>query len=240
MSKQVEYRGDREMRGYDFVAPTSPQTTQADASSSGRPPGASALDNTSDNSGEGNFATEMLRGLITREIPKLRQLAWKLVRDNDHADDLVQDTVIRVLVYGHTWEGGTNFGAWARAVMRNMFYTQCGQRARESQTFVEDETWDKGASASQDDQVICGELATAIDQLPHPQRTSIKLSAYEGLNADEIATKMGISPNAVRCHLLRARKNLRESFSIANARTTEGRVVRIVREADWRKIPREA
>lgn len=151
-----------------------------------------------------------LASLIARELPKLKRLAWMLVRDDDHANDLVQDTVVRVLTYAHSWQPGTNFGAWIKTIMRNQFYTECAQRSREAKSVVQqDETHDEPVAAIQDDRLACDEISKAIEKLPRNQRVALTLAAFEGLNSEEIAARMNISPNAARCHLVRARKQLR-------------------------------
>ena len=155
-------------------------------------------------------SNDSLGGMIARELPKLKRLAWMLVRDDDHANDLVQDTVVRVLTYAHSWQPGTNFGAWIKTIMRNQFYTECAQRSRESKSVIQqDETHDEPVAAVQDERLACGELSKAIEKLPRNQRVAIKLAAFEGLTSEEIAERMGITPNAARCHLMRARKQLR-------------------------------
>jgi DNA-directed RNA polymerase specialized sigma24 family protein len=39
---------------------------------------------------------------------------------------------------------------------------------------------------------------------------AMSLAAFDGLSSKEIAVRMKISPNAVRCHLMRGRKRLRD------------------------------
>lgn len=155
-------------------------------------------------------SNDSLASMISRELPKLKRLAWMLVRDDDHANDLVQDTVVRVLTYAHSWQPGTNFGAWIKTIMRNQFYTECTQRGREAKTVVpQDETHDEPIAAIQDDRLACDEMRKAIDKLPRNQRVALTLAAFEGLTSEEIAARMSISPNAARCHLMRGRKQLR-------------------------------
>jgi RNA polymerase sigma-70 factor (ECF subfamily) len=156
-------------------------------------------------------SNDSMGSLIARELPKLKRLAWILVRDDDHANDLVQDTVVRVLTYAHSWQSGTNFGAWIRTVMRNQFYTECAQRSRGSKVIVQEETetLDAQVAAHQDDHLACEEMSKAIKQLPPNQRVALTLAAFEGLTSDEIAVRMKITPNAVRCHLKRGRQQLR-------------------------------
>ena len=156
-------------------------------------------------------SNDSLSSLIARELPKLKRLAWVLVRDDDHANDLVQDTVVRVLTYAHSWQPGTNFGAWIKTIMRNQFYTGCAQKSRESKTVIpQDETHDEPIAAIQDDRLACEELRQAIDKLPRNQRVALTLAAFDGLSSEEIAARMDITPNAARCHLMRARKQLRQ------------------------------
>ena len=45
-------------------------------------------------------SNDSMSGMIARELPKLKRLAWMLVRDDDHANDLVQNTVVRT--YAHS------------------------------------------------------------------------------------------------------------------------------------------
>jgi len=60
------------------------------------------------------------------------------------------------------------------------------------------------------DKIACREIHFGIGKLSKPQRTTMLLAVFEEMNSDEIATRMGISANAVRCHLTRARKELRK------------------------------
>src|SRR6185437_9016765 len=126
-------------------------------------------------------SNDSLGSLIARELPKLKRLAWLLVRDDDHANDLVQDTVVRVLTYAHSWQPGTNFGAWIKTIMRNQFYTECAQKGREAKSVVQqDETHDEPIAAIQDDRLACEEMRRAIEKLPRNQRVAITLAAFEG------------------------------------------------------------
>jgi RNA polymerase sigma-70 factor, ECF subfamily len=155
-------------------------------------------------------SNDSLGSLIAHELPKLKRFAWMLVRDDDHANDLVQDTVVRVLTYAHSWQPGTNFSAWIKTIMRNQFYTECAQRSREAKSVVQqDETHDAPIAAIQDDKLACDEIGKAVDKLPRNQRVALTLAAFDGLSSEEIAARMNISPNAARCHLMRARKQLR-------------------------------
>jgi RNA polymerase sigma-70 factor (ECF subfamily) len=94
--------------------------------------------------------------------------------------------------------------------MRNILYTECGRRAREARAFTLDRPPIEAAAPTQIDRITCNELTAAIRRLPRNQRIAITLAVLEDLSSEEIAARMQISPNAVRSHLLRGRKQLRD------------------------------
>lgn len=159
--------------------------------------------------GEDDVEKASFAGLIQNELPKLQNYARMLMRDEEHASDLVQDTIVRVLTYADQWQPGTNFGAWVKTIMRNYFYTECVRRTREAKVCIQDADADQSTDAAQDERLACKELTDAIRLLPRNQRTAVTLAGLHGLRSEEIAARMQISPNAVRCHLTRARKTLR-------------------------------
>src|SRR5262245_33261026 len=64
---------------------------------------------------------EALRNQIVASIPNLRGFAVALSGNIDHADDLVQDTLLRALANIHSFEPGTNLHAWLFTILRNQF-----------------------------------------------------------------------------------------------------------------------
>ena len=158
-------------------------------------------------------SADSISALIEKEMTKMRRFAWMLVRDNDHADDLVQDTIVRILTYSDRWQPGTNFSAWVKAIMRNILYTECGRRTREATALLLNPSPGEAIAPEQDDRLARKELTAAIGRLPRNQRIAVSLAAFGGWSSDEIASRMHISSNAVRCHLLRARRQLRDMAS---------------------------
>src|SRR6516162_7660667 len=75
-----------------------------------------------------------IRQLIGAQIPRLRRYARALLRDNDRADDLVQDTILRALEKDHLYERGTNLRAWLFAVMHNQYVNSVRRAMRQGQT----------------------------------------------------------------------------------------------------------
>ena len=61
----------------------------------------------------------------------LRAFALSLVGDQDRADDLVHDTLVRALQNSDRFEPGTNLQASVFTLMRNLFYSEYHRRRRE-------------------------------------------------------------------------------------------------------------
>jgi RNA polymerase sigma factor (sigma-70 family) len=64
------------------------------------------------------------------------------------------------------------------------------------------------------------ELHTALEQLPQSDREILRLWAWEGLEPGEIATALGLTPNAASIRLHRAKKKLGENLE--HARKIDG------------------
>ena len=153
---------------------------------------------------------EMGRRLAT-EIPFLRRMVRRWHRDAADAEDLVQDTIMRALASAHQWQPGSSLHAWLLPIMRNQFLaTQArSQRARVAAEMIEFES--RGAGADADVRLTLRDVERAFHRLPEKQRAALLLAGIEGKSYSEAATTMGTTPDAVRCHLSRARDRLRSA-----------------------------
>jgi RNA polymerase sigma-70 factor, ECF subfamily len=79
--------------------------------------------------------------LLEKEIPRLRRYAFALTRDMSHADDLVQDTLVRAIAKQRSWECGTNLRAWLFTIMHNPNVNVVRRSVREGFAVEVDETW---------------------------------------------------------------------------------------------------
>lgn len=66
------------------------------------------------------------------------------------------------------------------------------------------------------------DVDAALAALDDDQREILRLSAWEGLGASEIAVVLGISPNAASIRLHRARKELADAFEARKKSSVEG------------------
>jgi RNA polymerase sigma-70 factor (ECF subfamily) len=147
---------------------------------------------------------------IEAEIPFLRRTVRRWHREAADADDLVQDTLLRALANAHLWEPGSNLRAWLATIMRNQFLAN-GSRARRSKQALEMLDTGETTSANVEARLTLRDVERALQRLPNKQRSAVFLAGVEGKSYGEAAVVMGMTADAVRCHLARARDRLRTS-----------------------------
>jgi RNA polymerase sigma-70 factor, ECF subfamily len=65
-----------------------------------------------------------VHGEMLAAIPQLRAFAVALCRNRDHADDLVQETLLRAYHNIAKFAPGTNLRAWLITILRHQFYSE--------------------------------------------------------------------------------------------------------------------
>jgi RNA polymerase sigma-70 factor (ECF subfamily) len=148
----------------------------------------------------GNFRAD-----LTTMLPRLRLYAMALTRDSDHADDLVQQTVLNSLVGRKSYRPGTNFSGWLFRIERNEFIS--GLR-RQRPTVDLDDTLSH--PPRQENGIVMREFKTAFRVLPGTQRKALLLTALEGHSHKRIAAHSGVSVGTVKSRVSRARARLRQ------------------------------
>lgn len=152
---------------------------------------------------------------LAAELPGLLRYARALTRDEDAAEDLVQDTVLRALERGDSFRGESSLGTWLHRVMHHRFIDLTRVRRPEP---VDDELLaDAVEDAWRDDAYtvdavavlaraeVRDELWDALSRLPDILRSAVILHDMEGLTSAEIAEIHDIGLPAAKQRLRRGR-----------------------------------
>jgi RNA polymerase sigma-70 factor (ECF subfamily) len=151
---------------------------------------------------------QAFRALVDRHLPTVLAIARRMLRDDAEAEDVAQETLLRLwrnaagLELG---EGGVR--PWLRRVAANL----CIDRVRaQRNTSPTDELPEEAEPASQMTRLVERELGKRVDAalkaLPERQRLALTLFHYEGMSQIEVGNAMGISDEAVESLLARARR----------------------------------
>jgi len=148
---------------------------------------------------------------IESEIPFLQRVVRRWYREAADADDLVQDTLLRALASAHLWQPGSNLRAWLVTIMRNQFLETIGRIRRWDAAAKIIDIADHRVSSDMEARLTLRDVERAFRRLPTKQRSAVLLAGIEGKSYSEVARMMGLSVDAVRCHLARARDQLRRA-----------------------------
>lgn len=148
------------------------------------------------------------RQQLLASIPKLRAFALSLAAHADHADDLVQETLMKAWHHQDSFQEGTNLKAWLFTILRNEYFSQLRKRRRE----VEDANGDYAAGVmtpgDQEAQLDMADLQLALRQLPDDQREAVILIGATGFSYQEVADICGVPVGTVKSRVNRARSKL--------------------------------
>jgi RNA polymerase sigma-70 factor (ECF subfamily) len=161
--------------------------------------------------------------LVRAELATLHRRAFRLTRDHDAAQDLVQDTLERAYRKLARFQPGTNIRAWLMCIMRNIWISDYRRRAGAPSTVPLEEVEETSShhhggnpSATSDveasvvDELSAASIHLAIDGLPSHLRQVVVLADVEETPYGTIATALAIPPGTVASRLFRGRRRLQQ------------------------------
>ena len=147
----------------------------------------------------------------------------RLARSRDVAEDLLEETWLRFVTHADQLRADTRLGPWLFTVARNVHVTWCRARAVERRAAATLDIWPaESAAESPFDQAAGSELGRRIERalasLSIDAREVLLLVGVEGFTPSEAALVCGITPEAMRQRLKRARALLAERLAESDAR----------------------
>ena len=147
----------------------------------------------------------------------------RLARSRDVAEDLLEDTWLRFVTHAEQLRADTRLGPWLFTVARNVHVTWCRARAVETRAAATLDLWPAPIGfASPFERAAGSELErrveVALASLSVDAREVLLLVGVEGLTPSEAAAVCGVTPEAMRQRLKRARVLLAERLADADPR----------------------
>lgn len=155
-------------------------------------------------------------GDVADLIPMLRRVVAARVGNHPAAEDLVQETLVRVLAAHDRIEPGM-VEAYAIATVRNLMASMWRQQDRELRN--QHRTHDPGAPEQGEDLVIASEesaaMARAVQRLDERERRVLLAHEVDGEATSTLADSSGSTAGAVAAQLKRTRARLRVEYLLA-------------------------
>ncbi len=170
---------------------------------------------------------EAVSQLLERHTRRVRDYVRLLVKDNDVADDLTQEVlikVVKVLDEGRYTDKG-RFLPWVLRIAHNRvldyFRTQKHNKTVSESSAGFDVLGSKNlAEPSIEDRIIseqrADEIRALVEELPEEQRQVVKMRYYEGMSFKEIAEHTGVGINTALGRMRYALINMRQMIKKRN------------------------
>ncbi len=151
-----------------------------------------------------------MRALVATKLPRLLALAQRMLGDRAEAEDVAQETFVRIWKQAGRWQTGrAKFDTWAHRVALNL----CYDRLRKRRDVITDEVPDQVDPGPLPDAGLAEDsdsrrVEQALQRLAPRQREAIILVYYQDLSNREAASVMSISVDALESLLSRGRRML--------------------------------
>ncbi len=146
---------------------------------------------------------------------QLFRLALRITLNREEAEDIVQDTMIKVWDKRYEWSSIDSIEAYSLRVCRNISLDRLKKRDNQNDS-LEEQKFDSVHTSTPQDQLITQDrlrvVKEIINSLPEKQRSCIQLRDFEGKQYKEIADILGITEEQVKINIFRARQAVKQRF----------------------------
>ena len=147
----------------------------------------------------------------------LFRLALRITMNREEAEDVVQETMMKVWNRREEWEQIESMEAFCFTICRNLSLDKVRRLGNHVETLEpHHDPSDTSYGANPEEQAVQRDrvtlVRTLISQLPEKQRTCMQLRDMEGKAYKDIAQVMGITEQQVKVNIFRARQTIKQRF----------------------------
>jgi len=165
--------------------------------------------------------------IVSRYSGRITNFVFQIVRDREAAEDLAQETFVRVYLNSHRYRDVARFSTWIFTIAANLAKNELRNRNRRMTLPLAEETGMDLESGTvsvvledtrrkPDEEAAVGELrhdlARAIEKLPPKYREVFVLREVEGFSYHEIARMARLPKGTVKSRINRARLRFRDEL----------------------------
>jgi RNA polymerase sigma-70 factor (ECF subfamily) len=173
--------------------------------------------------GEGDVGA--YRELVARYAPQLLGFATRVLRDPAEAEDVVQETCLRLWQHAREYTPRARVTTWLHRITHNLAVDRLRARGRLKPLPDEDE--DAMPESARQPSLIDEKrrllaLDAALAELPERQAAALTLVHLHGLSGKEAAEVLGVGAEALESLLARARRALKAGLTEPRAAGAKG------------------
>lgn len=149
---------------------------------------------------------------------ELFRVALRITLNRADAEDVVQETMMKVWNRREQWEQIESMEAFCMTICRNAALDRQKRMGNQNASLedMKHDAPDHSYSANPEEQVVQNDrverVRRLIDRLPEKQRTCMQLRDVEGKTYKEIAEVIGITEQQVKVNIFRARQTIKQEY----------------------------
>ena len=146
---------------------------------------------------------------------QLFRLALRITLNKEEAEDIVQDTLIKVWNKRYEWGTIDSIETYSLRICRNLSLDRMKKRDNQNGSLEEEQPNQELLSTPQDRLIAQDRLRVVkeiVNSLPEKQRVCMQLRDFEGKQYKEIAIVLGITEEQVKTNIFRARQTVKQQF----------------------------
>ena len=149
---------------------------------------------------------------------ELYRLALRITLNRAEAEDVVQETMMKVWNRRDNWEQIESIESFCLTICRNLALDKHKKMGSQNMSLneISFEQPDQSHTANPEEQAVQQDrillVRRLIDSLPEKQRSVMQLRDMEGKSYKEIAQILDISEDQVKINIFRARQNIKQRF----------------------------
>ena len=167
---------------------------------------------------------DAFRVLVERHSHPLFRLAYRITRNEQDAEDIVQDAFLKAYRRLHQFESRANFGSWLYRIAANCAFDTLRARGRREEQPREWEQPDGEAESARlpatdpaPDRLLHASevrrrLGAAMARLSAVERSAFVLRHFEEMSIREIGAALGLDTSATKQSIFRAVRKMREAL----------------------------
>ena len=159
----------------------------------------------------GGSESRAMAGQLTEHITGLRRYALLLVGNSVDADDLVQETLSKVLAQLNRWNEVRDLRSYLFTALHNVHIDHARRNSKfRNSVPIDDAISILSTPATQQKRLELRDLTVALSKLPLDQRQVVLLVGFEGMSYSETAASLNVPIGTVMSRLSRGRESLRK------------------------------
>lgn len=161
------------------------------------------------------------RILVERYMKQAYNVAFSYVNDHDDAQDIAQESFVRVFRSIRSFRGDAEFSTWLYRIVSNlaMNHIRKHKRSASREVRILDDSADRfGVHSDEvDRQDVQSHVERVLHELPTLQRATVILRHINGLSTRQVSAILQCSEGTVKTHLHRGLKKMRSRLVFLKA-----------------------